>query len=101
MARRGRRGRGALRRVPEELRPIVGGAVLVAAVRTVDLLWRRIGGRPTPVGPHTSDAATDAVRDRLLYAALLGGALRLARRLGLPKDAADRTRDGRNGRSPA
>ena len=89
--------------IPKPLRPVVGGAVLVAAVRVVDVAWRRVTGRPTPVdaratevdGADASDVtAADAragepavVRDRLVYALLLGGAMRLARSLGLPKES--------------
>lgn len=79
------------RRAPKELRNAVGGVVLVAAVRTVDALWHRISGRPTPVEARAEDDATrvtDArvVRDRMLYATLLGAALRVARRAGLSDD---------------
>lgn len=87
---------GALRRVPGPLRPLVGAAVLAASVRAVDTAWRSVTGRaaPGPVEPtDAAGAAADAtaadepqlVRDRLVYALLLGGALRLARRAGLPK----------------
>ena len=103
MTSRSRRRRDRTSRLPKELRPLVGGMLLVAAVRTVDAVWRRVTGRPTPVetppagGPDASPPSTDpsAVRDRLLYATLLSGALRLARRMGLPKD------DLRNVKSPA
>ena len=77
---------------PRALRSLIGGAVLVGSVRIIDVAWRRLAGRPTPV-----DAAQDAdpeadgdaagpavVRDRLVYAVLLGAAIRLARRFGLP-----------------
>jgi hypothetical protein len=98
--------------IPKGLRPLIGGAVLVASVRVIDVAWRRITGRPTP---STSDTDVDAdaldagapsvVRDRLLYALLLGGAERLARRSGLPKPKQrDRSQpDGpaQNGKSPA
>ena len=96
-------------RVPRPLRPLVGGAVLVAGVRVIDALWRRVTGRPTPVASrvrddeHASEPAV--VRDRLAYALLLGAAQRFARRAGLPaKDAGARAgaKDpGRDGRSPA
>lgn len=93
MAPRHRRSAGGrrTRRAPKDLRTAVGGIVLVAAVRTVDALWHRIAGRPTPVETRTEDdaiTATDArvVRDRMLYATLLGAALRVARRAGLPED---------------
>ena len=102
MPRRGGRRRRASVPIPKELRPIVGGAVLVASVRAVDAVWRRVTGRPTPIATPTGDtvpadttsADPATVRDRLIYAALLGAAMRLARRVGLPKD-------GPNGRSPA
>ena len=107
MTSRSRRRRDRTSRLPKELRPLVGGALLVATVRTVDAVWRRVTGRPTPVetpptgGPDASTPVTDpsVVRDRLLYAGLLGGALRLARRMGLPKD--EPKDDLRNGKSPA
>jgi hypothetical protein len=80
--------------LPKPLRSIVGGAALVAAVRIVDVAWRRATGRPTPVDARAAEADPDTragepavVRDRLVYALLLGGALRLARSLGLPDDA--------------
>jgi hypothetical protein len=78
--------------IPKPLRPIVGGAVLVATVRVIDAAWRRITGRPTPVDARATEADARAgepavVRDRLVYALLLGGALLAARRLGLPEDA--------------
>lgn len=76
----------------------MGGIVLVVGVRTIDALWRGIARRPTPVpaavphehggehgGQHGSDEGDGRVGERLLYAALLGAALRLARRAGLPK----------------
>jgi len=95
-------------RVTGPLRPLVGGAVLVGTVRIVDALWTRLSGRRPPLatGDVTADGAVDpaatggvrsdpagdgdasprVVRDRLLYALLLGGALRLARRAGLQDD---------------
>ena len=94
-------------RIPRPLRPLVGGAVLVGAVRAIDLVWRRTTGRrpplrapaetdaagvtgaPTPPDDAAADAAPGVVRDRLLYALLLGGALRLARRAGLDADGDD------------
>ena len=93
MARSGARRSGA-RGIPKPLRPIVGGLALVGSVRLVDTLWRRVTGRPIPTGgsaapgptPGTTDEAR-LVRDRVLYSLLLGGAMRVARRLGLPKDA--------------
>jgi hypothetical protein len=77
--------------LPAPLRRLAGGIALVATVRAVDVLWRRLAGRPTPVAVRSDDGDTRAadpavVRDRLAYALLLGGALRLARRLGLPDD---------------
>ncbi len=74
-------------RVPRPLRPLVGSAVLVGAVRAIDAIWTRAAGRKPPL-PSSDAVATDdrspaTVRDRLLYALLLGGALRLARRAGL------------------
>jgi len=83
-------------RLPKALRPLVGSVVLVGTVRAIDLVWRQVTGRRPPVGPSAAtttdpgadpaeDATTDArrLRDRLLYAVLLGAALRLARRTGL------------------
>ena len=91
--------------VPKPLRPLVGGAALVAGVRIVDALWRRIAGRPTPTETRAADdgraGEPAVVRDRLAYALLLGAALRLARRAGLSKKDAGRTDGGANGRSPA
>jgi hypothetical protein len=106
--------------VPGPLRPLVGGAVLVASVRVIDATWRRLTSRPTPVeadaavtdpGAASVDAgAPDVVRDRLLYALLLGGATRLAQRMGLPEPdakaakaakAPGKAQDGRDGKSPA
>jgi len=88
-------------RLPGPLRTFVGSAVLVVAVRTVDVVWRRVTGRPTPIEAAPAagaDASAPAVvRDRLVYALLLGGAARLARRVGLPQADAG----ARNGRSPA
>lgn len=78
-------------RVPKELRPVLGGIVLVAGVRTIDALWRMATRRPTPIAAGVQDdgagpAGEGRVGDRLVYAALLGAALRLARRAGLPKE---------------
>lgn len=115
MTRRGQRRRSRRRddstAMPKELRPLVGGLVLVATVRTIDALWRRLTGRQTPVDPTSAveDAraagGTDdpsVVRDRMLYAALLSGALRLARRAGLPKEPKRGPQDkGGDGTSPA
>jgi len=62
-------------RVPGAIAPLVGAAVLVGAVRGVETLWVRIRGvRPTE---ETTIGA------RLTHAALLTGALTLARRSGL------------------
>jgi hypothetical protein len=75
------------RRVPRALQPLVGSVVLVAAVRAIDLLWTRTTGSPPPQRsadtPADDDTAPRVVRDRLVYALLLGGALRLAQRVGL------------------
>jgi|GEM_PF-6850696 len=86
------------RTIPQPLRAAIGSAVLVGSVRVVDALWRRITGRPTPVEARrgeqdTRSAEPAVVRDRLLYALLLGGALRAARRSGLPDE------ERRSGRS--
>jgi len=62
-------------RVPGAIAPLVGSAVLVGAVRGVEALWVRIRG----VHP-TVETTTGA---RLMHAALLTGALALARRSGL------------------
>jgi len=82
--------------LPKPLRPIVGGIALVATIRLIDGLWRRVTGRPTPVTEAAEASAPPVgtadearlVRDRVAYAFLLSGAMRLARRLGLPKDDA-------------
>ena len=96
--------------IPKPLRPLVGGAVLVGSVRVVDALWRRVTGRPTPVASQGTDderaGEPAVVRDRLAYALLLGAAMKVARRAGLPKkDAAKKDGakqdGGHNGRSPA
>ena len=95
--------------IPKPLRPFVGGAVLVAGVRVVDTLWRRVTGRPTPIENRGADdtraGEAAVVRDRLAYALLLGAAMRVARRAGLPKKDPDDGAGGRNGgpdgRSPA
>lgn len=85
------------RAIPQPLRAAIGSAVLVGSIRVVDALWRRITGRPTPVEARreqdTRSAEPAVVRDRLLYALLLGGALRAARRSGLPDE------ERRSGRS--
>lgn len=94
-------------RVPRPLRPLVGGAVLVAGVRLVDALWRGVTGRPTPVASRELDdqhaSEPRVVRDRLAYAMLLGVAERVARRSGLPAEgpAKGSGTTGPNGRSPA
>jgi hypothetical protein len=76
--------------VPRPLQPLLGGALLVGVVRAIDAVWTRTTGRRPPLpmdGPEPiDDAAPGVVRDRLVYALLLGGALRLAKRVGL-KDA--------------
>jgi hypothetical protein len=90
-------------RIPRPLQPLLGGAVLVGAVRLIDVVWTRTTGRRPPQRTQSGtegeggsdvvdDAAPGVVRDRLLYALLLGGALRLARSAGLrdeddPKEA--------------
>jgi len=94
--------RRASLRMPKELRPVIGGVVLVVGVRTVDALWRCVTGRATPVAEP--DADDGPVRDRLVYATLLGAALRIARRAGLPAEGEGRapTVEGRpERRSPA
>jgi len=102
-----RRGADRHSRIPRPLQPLVGSVVLVAAVRAVDIVWTRVTGDPPPHGPSVvppgaspsaaaqagaadrrADAATHVMRDRLIYALLLGSALRLARRAGL-RDAKD------------
>jgi hypothetical protein len=72
-------------RLPKPLRPLVGSVVLVGTVRVVDALWRRMTGhRPPAGGPDATDTSDARVlRERLVYALLLGAALRLARRAGL------------------
>jgi hypothetical protein len=99
MGARGGTLSGALRRIPGPLRPLVGATVLALSVRVVDTAWRTVTGRDAPsdtpgATPGDTPGATPAdgprlVRDRLVYALLLGGALRLARRAGLPKGDAD------------
>lgn len=103
MVRRSHSRRAPRLRLPGPLRPVVGGLVLVGAIRSIDATWRRVTGRPTP----TSDAVADGpsvhgadeargLRDRVVYALLLAGAMRIARRLGLPKDgerAGERAKD--------
>jgi len=94
MARRPRRRTSP---IPRPLQPLVGSVVLVVAVRAIDLVWTRMtGARPPsrttgdePTGSTAAgsdpnaDGAPSVVRDRLLYALLLSGALRLAQRAGL------------------
>lgn len=108
MMARDRQRRGRSRSVPplpDGLRPLLGGAVLVASVRAVDVLWHLVTRRPTPLerdaATATSGGSDSEVRDRMVYAALLGGALRVARRAGLPRKDEDAAPEGRNGRSPA
>lgn len=65
----------------------VGALVLVSSVRVVDALWRRIFQRLTPVEAIVDLENIDSsdprvVHDRLVYALLLVGALRLASRAG-------------------
>ena len=83
------------RSLPGPVREAIGGAVLVGSVRTIDALWHRIAGRPTPLearaaredaaAADTSAGEPAVVRDRLVYALLLRGAARLAERAGLTK----------------
>jgi hypothetical protein len=96
MARK-RTGARRIDRLPSALRPLVGSVVLVAGVKLVDALWTRLGGRRPPAEAAPSepgaggDTAPALVRDRVLYALLLGGVMRLAERAGL-------TPAGRRGR---
>jgi len=73
--------------IPKQVRPLLGSIVLVGAVRAVDALWTRVSGRRPPHrDPDTTpqdDASASVVRDRLAYALLLDGVLRVARRAGL------------------
>lgn len=92
MARRSSR-RSITARLPRPLRPIVGSIALVGSVRLVDAVWRRVMGRPAPTVGEAVDApptgtAEEArlVRDRVLHGLLMTGAMRFARRLGLPDD---------------
>jgi hypothetical protein len=91
-----RRGSSRARRtaIPGPLRPIIGGIALVASVRIVDALWRRATGRPVPTEGSEGTDESRMVRDRLVYALLLGGAMRVARRLGLPLEDAAPGDDG-------
>jgi len=74
-------------RSPAAYAPLVGSAVLVGVVRGIEALWVRTRGvRPT-------EESTTAAR--LVHAALLTGALRLAYRTGLPRTS---SRDGRRTR---
>jgi hypothetical protein len=101
----GRRSSPRPARIPAPLRTLLGGAVLVGAIRTIDAIWIRASGRRPPirpdagaredrqhhrgrdtVAPDPDAAAPSVVRDRLLYALLLEGALRLARRTGLREE---------------
>jgi hypothetical protein len=92
MRRNGSR-RAHLTGIPKPLRPLVGGIVLVGSVRLVDLLWRRVTGRPVPISEESDGSSPTAdpdearmVRDRVVYALLLGAAMRVAQRLGLPTE---------------
>jgi hypothetical protein len=81
---------------------MIGSAVLVGAVRTVDVVWTRVSGRRPPrrdpvTGPRNDEPQGDTsqdetspgvVRDRLVYSLMLDGVLRLARRAGL-RDSED------------
>lgn len=73
--------------IPRPLQPLLGGALLIGAVRAIDAIWTRTTGRrpplPTEGAEPVDDAAPGVLRDRLVYALLLGGALRLAQRVGL------------------
>ncbi len=91
MARHGQ-PRTRLSGIPRPLQPLVGGLVLIASVRIVDALWRRSTGRPVPsaapeAGASAAGSAAEAraVRDRVVHAFLLGAAMRVARRSGLPR----------------
>jgi hypothetical protein len=88
LRRAGRRETALAARLPSPLRPIVGGIALVVTVRTIDAIWRRGAGRPTPVEVRANEgderaSESTVVRDRLAYALLLSGAVRIARRFGL------------------
>lgn len=83
--------------IPRPLQPIVGGIALVASVRIINALWRRSTGRPVPGAAPDADApvagsaaAAREMRDQAVHALLLGAAMRVARRLGLPRDDAGR-----------
>jgi hypothetical protein len=81
-ARRSERGRERGRlHVPRALAPLIGAAVLVASTRVIDLAWRRFRGMPAD--------EDRSVSGRLLRATLLGSALALARRVGLPAAPSD------------
>jgi len=87
------------RSLPGPVREAIGGAVLVGAIRTIDALWRRVTGRPTPLEARMATEDREAgepavVRDRLLYAALMGGAARLAGRAGLTRKRTERGTKG-------
>jgi len=83
-------------RIPRPLQPVVGDAALVGMVRAIDAVWSRVVGRRPPrrdaEATVQSDAAPAVVRDRLVYALLLGGVLRLATRVGMRS-----TEDGSGG----
>jgi len=94
-----RQRRSRDRSLPGPVREAIGGAVLVGAIRTIDALWRRITGRPTPLEARRAIEDREAgepavVRDRLVYAALMGGAARLAERAGLTSKRPERGTKG-------
>lgn len=114
--------RRSIDRVPAGLRPLVGSVVLAGGVKLVDALWTRFsgyrppgaspasepslgGGATIPAGSHgerdgtgtgtaDDDTGPRTVRDRLLYALLLGGMLRLAQRVGLAPEGRRRGHRG-------
>lgn len=75
--RQGGRGPRRATPLPRAIAPLVGAVVLVTAARMIDAVWRRTRGM--------SAAEDDSVSGRLLHASLLGAALSLAQRLGLPE----------------
>jgi hypothetical protein len=80
-------------RLPQALRPLVGGAVLVGTVRAIDAVWHGVTGRHPPTvqdGQAAPSSEARLLRDRLVYAALLGTALRIARRAGLADEDVSR-----------
>ena len=82
--RRNRATNRMIDRVPAVVRPIVGGLVLAGGVKVIDVLWTRVSGRRPPSdGVADDDTGPRTVRDRVVYALLLGGMMRLAERAGL------------------